>query len=122
MRQKPHRLELHGLGTAAAEAAIRKLISTAQLQGVRRIEVVYGKGVTELAQVAREVLKSHPDVTDIGSLDANAGHGLWARLRLVSVAPDAPSATSAAKTARELLKQAKGIDPKLPPIPPTRGY
>ena len=123
MPPKPHRLDLHGLGTAAAETAIRRLIATAQAQGVWRVEVVHGRGADDLAQVARNTLKAHPDVTDIGSLDANAGYGVWARLRKISAQPSGAGATSAAQSARHLLKQAKGLNiPSGTSGPPARDY
>ena len=114
----PHaRIDLHGLDAERATNAILRLIDTAQALGTLRIEIVHGRGAGILAKLARDVLKSHPKVTDLGALDNNAGCGVWARLRKVSAMPAerGPLSGSAqlAKTARDLLKEAKGLE--LPP-------
>lgn len=117
------RIDLHGLDSERAEEEIRRLVDFAQAQGTLRIEVIHGRGAGILAKLARDVLKSHPKVTDLGPLDSNAGCGVWARLRKISAMPveRGPQAqgpgvagTAAAKRARDLLAEAKTID-----LPPT---
>ena len=60
---------------------------------------------------------------DIGALDANAGCGVWARIRKVSAMPaerlPLASGTQSAKNARDLLKEAKSLDLPTPLIPAT---
>ena len=117
------RIDLHGLDSQRATAAILRLIDTAQAQGNLRIEIVHGRGAGILAKLARDLLKGHPKVTDIGALDANAGCGVWARIRKVSAMPaerlPLASGTQSATNARDLLKEAKSLDLPTPLIPAT---
>ncbi|MBM3960625.1 MAG: Smr/MutS family protein [Planctomycetes bacterium] len=113
MVQSP-RIDLHGLDCECAEALIRRLVDDAQRAGDRKVEVVHGRGEGILAKLARDVLKANPKVSDLGVLDASQGCGVWARIRKASEMPidrAAIATNGAAKTARDLLKQAKGLLP-----------
>lgn len=108
---KAPRIDLHGLDRERAEAMIRQLIDDAQAVGDRRVEIVHGRGEGILARLVRDVLKSHPKVLDIGAIDGSAG--VWARIKKLSDMPVDRSAPtgSAAKTARDLLRASKNLEP-----------
>lgn len=109
---KAPRIDLHGLDQQRAEDAIRRLVDDAQAAGDRRVEIIHGRGEGVLAKLARDVLRNHPKVSDLGALDGSAG--VWARIKKLSEMPQDRSALAsgnAAKLARDLLRAAQKLEP-----------
>lgn len=109
------RVDLHGFDRVQAEYAIRSLITDARQRGQLIVHVVHGRGTGILAEHVRSVLDSlMPEaVADYGPLPPREGCGLRIRLRSAKQPEHAqkPRGPGPLKVARDLLKDAKKIEP-----------
>ena len=115
MVKEHDRVDLHGFDREQAAYAIRSLIADARQRGQLIVHVVHGRGSGILAEHVRSLLNSMmPDaVADYGPLPPREGCGLRVRLRSERQ-PETkkkPIGPGPLKVARDLLKDAKKLEP-----------